>query len=85
MKNGYNSRILHIVYTEVFIGDVKKKKKHPHLFIYLFMVPGFHANISLDIMISLIWFSLFNGISTLVCYLMPKPSMEKDSRGIFIL
>ena len=25
--------------------------------------------------------SLFNGISTFVCYLMPKPFSEKNSRG----
>ena len=25
------------------------------------------------------WVSLFNGISTFVCYLMPKPSFKKNS------
>ena len=28
-----------------------------------------------------IWFYLFNGISTFVCYLLPKPSFQKDSSG----
>ena len=35
-----------------------------------------HANVTTTV--GLVWFLLFNGISTFVGYLMPKPSLQEE-------